>query len=93
MIWPPPLRYPSSYISELSFIGKDPGFVQTRDQELSIAPIKIIKLQLPRELELGYIGIRARFHLILGDNYLGLFAVNRPFPLKGDVPAVTRTGK
>ena len=28
---------------KLSFIGKDPGFVQTRDQELSIALFKSIK--------------------------------------------------
>ena len=41
--------------SELSFIGKDLGFVQTRDQELFIALLKSIKLQLPRKLELMYI--------------------------------------
>ena len=31
------------------------GFVQTRDQELSIALFKSIKLQLARKLELTYI--------------------------------------
>ena len=41
--------------SEMSFIGKDLGFVQTRDQELSIALFKSIKVQLPRKLELVYI--------------------------------------
>ena len=41
--------------SELSFIEKDLGFVQTRDQELLIALFKSIKLQLTRKLELVYI--------------------------------------
>ena len=36
----------------MSFIEKDLGFVQTRDQELSIALFKSIKLQLTRKLEL-----------------------------------------
>ena len=36
----------------MSFIEKDLGFVQTRDQELSIALFKSIKLQFTRELEL-----------------------------------------
>ena len=40
---------------KLRLIGKDPGFVQTRDQELSIALFKSIKLQLQRKLELVYI--------------------------------------
>ena len=39
----------------MSFIEKYLGFVQTRDQELSIALFKSIKLQLPRKLELVYI--------------------------------------
>ena len=41
--------------SELSFIEKDLGFVQTRDQELLIALFKSIKLQLTSKLELVYI--------------------------------------
>ena len=41
--------------SELSFIGKNLGFVQTRDQELSIALFKSIKLQLPKKFDLVYI--------------------------------------
>ena len=41
--------------SELSFIEKDLGFVQTRDQELLIALFKSIKLQLSRKLDLVYI--------------------------------------
>ena len=42
--------------SEVSFIGKDFGFVQTRDQEqlLSIALFKSIRLQLPKKLDLVY---------------------------------------
>ena len=45
----------SALNSELSFIEKDLGFVQTRDQELLIALFKSIKLQLTRKLELVYI--------------------------------------
>ena len=44
-----------SDISELSFMRKDLGFVQTRDQELPIALFKSIKLRLPKKLELVYI--------------------------------------
>ena len=36
----------------MSFIEKDLGFVQTRDQELTIAPFKSIKFQLTRKWEL-----------------------------------------
>ena len=36
----------------MCFIEKDLGFVQTRDQDLSIALFKSIKLQLTRKLEL-----------------------------------------
>jgi hypothetical protein len=39
---------------DVSFIGKDLGFVQTRDQELSIALFKSINVQLHRKLDLIY---------------------------------------
>ena len=39
----------------MSFIEKDLGIVQTRDQELHIALFKSIKLQLPKVLNLSYI--------------------------------------
>ena len=48
------------YISELSVIEKDFGFVQTRDQELPIALFKSIKLQLTRKLELTYIFFKSK---------------------------------
>ena len=41
--------------SDLGFIRKDLGFVQTRDQEPSIALFKSIKAQFRRKLELVYI--------------------------------------
>ena len=59
--------------SELSFIGKDLGFVQTRDQELSIALFKSIKVQLPRKLELVYIFWNQKNVQILGGNRSYLF--------------------
>ncbi len=60
-VQPPPERFQNNsqtqlkINSELSFIEKDLGFVQTRDQELLIALFKSIKLQLTRKLELEYI--------------------------------------
>ena len=61
---PPPPKDLSLYISELSFIEKGPGFVQTRDQELSIALFKSIKLQFTKNLELTYIHFVLRVLLI-----------------------------
>ena len=41
--------------SALRVVKKDPGIVQTRDQELLIALFKSFKFQLTRKLELVYI--------------------------------------
>ena len=58
---------------DVSFIGKDLGFVQTRDQELSIALFKSIKVQLPRKLELVYIFCNQKKVQIVGENRYHLF--------------------
>ena len=42
----------------MSFLGKDLGFVKIRDQELSIALFKSVKLQLIRKLELIHIFLK-----------------------------------
>ena len=59
----------------MSFVEKDLGFVQTRDQELSIALFKSIKVQLPRQLDLVYIFRNQNNVQLLGENryYLSLF--------------------
>ena len=44
----------SIMLVDVSFIRKDLGFVQTRDQELSIALFKSINVQLQRKLDLTY---------------------------------------